>query len=197
MTTGSRWILRGLLTLPAAVMLYRYITDAIAYGEFIHQSGDWSVWLLLATLVATPIRWMFPQAALSHWLLAVRRDLGVATFSYALLHTLVYLQRKADVALIVAEGIESGMATGWFALLLFVLLALTSNDASVRTLGPRWKSLHRLVYPAALLTFAHWLLLAFDITVALVHAGVLGAILAARFALQARRSRSASAPPLS
>jgi sulfoxide reductase heme-binding subunit YedZ len=194
MTAHSRWILRIVLALPAALILYRYAIDAIAYGEFIHASGDWSVRLLILTLAVTPIRWIFPGSPFSRRLLAARRDLGVATFGYALLHTLVYLHRKADLALIVAEGIEPGIATGWLALILFAALAVTSNDASVRALGRRWKLLHRLIYPAAILTFAHWLLLAFDIQAAFVHAAVLAVIVLARFVLAVRRSGAASRP---
>jgi sulfoxide reductase heme-binding subunit YedZ len=194
MTAPSRWILRIALALPAALILYRYATDAIAYGEFIHASGDWSVRLLIVTLAVTPIRWIFAGTAFSRWLLTARRDFGVATFGYALLHTLVYLHRKADLALIVAEGIEPGMATGWIALILFAVLAATSNDAAVRALGRSWKLLHRLVYAAAILTFAHWLLLAFDTRPALIHAAILAAIFVARFVLAARRTGAASRP---
>jgi len=36
-----------------------------------------------------------------------------------------------------------------------LLLAGTSNNTSVRLLGRRWRILHRLVYPAALLVLIH------------------------------------------
>jgi len=35
------------------------------------------------------------------------------------------------------------------------VLAGTSNNVSVRALGRRWRILHRLVYPAALLVLIH------------------------------------------
>jgi sulfoxide reductase heme-binding subunit YedZ len=37
-------------------------------------------------------------------------------------------------------------------------LALTSNDVSVRRLGRAWRNLHRLVYPAAILGAAHFIM---------------------------------------
>ena len=46
--------------------------------------------------------------------------------------------------------------------MIFLALAITSNNGSVRKLGKKWKSLHRLVYVAAALVFAHWILTAFE-----------------------------------
>ena len=37
-------------------------------------------------------------------------------------------------------------------------MVLTSNNLAVKKLGPRWQSLHRLVYLATALVFAHWFL---------------------------------------
>ena len=59
------------------------------------------------------------------------------------------------------------------AMLIFTALAVTSNNTSVRKLGKRWKVLHRFVYAAAILTFLHWILLAFDPLQGYIHAGVL------------------------
>jgi len=180
-------VLRVLLAVPAAVILYRYGVDALSYGEVIHESGDWSARLLIATLAVTPLRMLFPGASFPRWLMERRRDLGVATFGYALLHTLVYLERKADIGLILAEAMEPGLWTGWLALAVFALLAITSNDASVRALRIWWKKLHRLVYIGAILTFAHWLLTAFDIVPGLIYAGILAAIEGTRAALILRK----------
>ncbi len=185
----SHFTLWALLSIPCALILYDYQNDALTYGEVIHLTGDWSVRLLIVTLAVTPMRMMFPRAQLVAWLVERRRDLGVATFLYALVHTLVYLARKADLALIVREGLDPGLWTGWLALALFAVLASTSNAASVRWLGPWWKKLHRLVYVATLLTFAHWLLVAFDMTVALVYAGVVAAIELCRIVASIRRAK--------
>jgi len=69
-------------------------------------------------------------------------------------------------------------------LALFVPLAMTSNDVSVRLMKRGWKRLHRLVYPAAVLTFLHWVWSAFDPTTAWIHVGILAAIEIVRIALQ-------------
>ena len=75
-----------------------------------------------------------------------------------------------------ADAMEPGILAGWLAFVVFVPLALTSNDRSVRRLRHWWKRIHRWVYAAALLTFAHWLLVAFDIVPGLVHLGVLAGL---------------------
>ena len=185
------WVL---LSIPAAWMVWDYATGVMFYGGFIHASGDWSVRLLIATMAVTPLRLMFPHATWPAWLMKRRRHLGVASFGYALLHTLVYLLRKGDMDLIVTEGIEPDLLTGWIALAIFTVLALTSNDSSSRYLGRAWKRLHRFVYAAAILTFAHWLLTAFDIGPALVYAGILVVLEVVRIFLTRRRAKRVSIP---
>ena len=191
---NSRALLWLLLSLPAAAAVRAYATDAITYGEFIQASGDWSVRLLIATMAVTPIRLLLAGSRWPAWLLARRRHLGVATFGYALLHTIAYLVRKADFDLIAAEGADPSLWTGWLAFFIFAALAVTSNNASVRLLASRWKQLHRLVYAAAILTFAHWLLSAFDIVPGLIYAGILATIEVVRMLLLRRRAHRRGSP---
>jgi sulfoxide reductase heme-binding subunit YedZ len=171
------WIL---LAAPGLLLLQRYGSGAVSYGEFIHWSGDISVWLLIATLAVTPLR-RIVRGGFNVWLGKRRRDLGVATFAYAAGHLGAYLIRKADIDLIWLESVEPGLLTGWIALVIFLALALTSNNASARWLKAGWKRLHWLVYAGAALTAAHWLLTAFDPTVAIIHTTIIAALLALRF----------------
>ena len=171
------WIV---LAAPGAFLLQRYAAGAISYGEFIHWSGDISIWLLIATLAVTPLR-RIVQGGFKLWLGKRRRDLGVATFAYAAGHLGAYLVRKADPALVWKEGADPGLLTGWVAFAIFLALAVTSNNASVRWLKAGWKRLHWLVYAGAILTAAHWLLTAFDPTTAAIHAAIIAALLALRF----------------
>ena len=181
----SRWLLWLLLAAPAGVQTWRYAAETIYYGEYLHWTGEQSARLLIVTLAVTPLRGFFPRARWTAWLAARRRDLGLATFLYAALHAGAYLVRKADAQAILLEAAEVGMLVGWLALLAFLALAATSNDAAVRRLGGRWKALHRSVYAGALLTFVHWIATAFDPTAGYVHFGVLAVLLALR-ALPAR-----------
>lgn len=169
---NKKWVWAA-LSLPAIVICARYFTDSISYGQAIHHSGQWSVGLLIVTLALTPLRIALKSRP---WLLTIlrhRRAIGVASFSYAALHTGFYLERKWGAGLIIKEGVEPALATGWLALAIFAVLAITSNDSSVRALQRTWKRLHRSVYAATILTFAHWWLAAFDPVTGYVFLGAL------------------------
>jgi methionine sulfoxide reductase heme-binding subunit len=174
--TGLLW---ALLALPGAFMTYRYVQGTTFYGEYLHATGELGARLLIVTMAVTPLRMMFANAAWTRWLVRRRRYLGVAAFGYALLHATAYLQRQS-LAVITKEAAELALTTGWVALLVMLLLAATSSDAAVRLLGRRWKWLHRAVYAAAVLTFAHWILTAFDPLPGAAHLGVLAALEAIR-----------------
>jgi sulfoxide reductase heme-binding subunit YedZ len=180
-------LLALLLALPWAWLAVGYLAGRLFYGEVVHASGEWAMRFLLAALAVTPLRRIFPQQAWTAWLLPRRRYLGVATFAYAMLHAIVYAQRIADLPRILAEAAEAGLLTGWIGFALFLPLAITSNDASVRRLGPAWKTLHRLVYAAAAASFAHWILVAFDPTAAYVYLAIGAALVVAHFAVPVRR----------
>jgi sulfoxide reductase heme-binding subunit YedZ len=180
---GSYRLLALLLALPWAWLALGYAADWLFYGEVVHASGEWAMRFLLAALAVTPLRRLFPRHVWTAWLLPRRRYLGVAAFAYAMLHAIVYLQRIADLPRILAEAAEAGLLTGWIGLALFLPLAITSNDASVRRLGPAWKTLHRLVYAAAAASFAHWILVAFDRTTAYVYLAVWVALGVARLSV--------------
>lgn len=175
----------ALLTLPAIWMLYELQADSATYGQTIHRSGQWSVGLLFAVLAITPLR-RFTTSAWVTNLTRYRRAIGVACFGYAALHTGVYLERKWGADLILKEGLEPALATGWVALSLFLLMALTSNATSTRLLGPSWKHLHRSVYMAAVLAFAHWILATFDPRIAYICLAALVLIEMLRFARMPR-----------
>ena len=186
----DRVLLWLVLLAPLAVQLFRYGDESIFYGEFLGWSGEQSARLLLVTLAVSPLRAWLPSFAALRWLARRRRDLGIATFVYASAHAASYLQYKADWARIWKEAAEPGLWTGWIALVVFAVLAVTSNDASLRTLGRSWARLHRSVHLAAVLTFAHWILTAFDPTAGAIHAGVLALLLLARIIPTAWRPRA-------
>lgn len=124
-------------------------------GEALNPTGALSAFLLIFALAATPLRMIWPQAVVSIWFLRNRRYLGVASFGYAVLHTLFYLIDAGSLAPVVSELPRLDIWTGWVALLVLLLLAAISNDAAVRKLRRRWKPLQRGTYAAAALTFLH------------------------------------------
>lgn len=52
-----------------------------------HETGLWALRFLLITLVITPLRYLSKM----HWLIKLRRMLGLFTFFYAVLHVLTYV----------------------------------------------------------------------------------------------------------
>ncbi len=185
----SRALLWLILALPSLWIFYRWVAtpSRYGYGHAIGDSGDWAAWLLMLTLAVTPIRLLFRRRSWSTWLMRRRRDLGLASFAYAAGHTVIYLADKASLDAILPDLRLAEILVGWLALALFVPLAVTSNDMATRALGRLWKRLHRLVYPAAILTFLHWVLASFDPTTAYIHIAILLAIELVRIGLQNRQ----------
>nr|WP_281377758.1 ferric reductase-like transmembrane domain-containing protein [Sphingobium subterraneum] len=105
--------------------------------------------------------------------LAVRRNLGVAAFLYALLHLAFYAIDMNALSAILEELELPGIWTGWLALALFVPAAATSTDRAMRILRRRWKTIQRVVYAAAAASFLHWLLLDWNWQKAALHAAPL------------------------
>lgn len=170
----SKLLFWTLLAAPLLVLTYNYLFEKtvlfgeVYYGGYVHDTGRWSAWLLLLALAATPIRLTFPRNRLAQWLVAMRRSIGVASFAYAGAHLVAYLMRQ-DWDRIAEDSAQIAFITGWVGFAIFVALAATSNDLSVRLLRRGWKSLHRLVHLAAILVFAHWALTAFDPFLATCH----------------------------
>ena len=192
---NSKYLLWGILALPFLAQVYRFLAGDFLYGEALHATGQVSGRLLLLTLAITPLRLFFADAGWPRWLLRRRRYFGVAAFAYAALHTAVYLEHKFGSGLILEEATDFAIWTGWLALFILLPLALTSNDASLRRLGRRWKNLHRWIYAAALLTFVHWILAAFDFIPGLLHLAVLLILEACRIWKRRQLKLSSAAAP--
>ncbi len=124
--------------------------------DMTYRTGKAAMVLLVATLAVTPafILFRFRPG------LKVRRALGLYAFGYALLHAWIYvgLDYGWNLQLIRAElGEKRYVLVGFLALLLLIPLAITSTRGWQRRLKQRWKSLHRLVYPAAFLVMLHYI----------------------------------------
>ncbi len=125
--------------------------------EFVeHFTGDWTLRLLLATLAMTPLRMLTGLTEP----IRVRRILGLWTFAFLCLHFLTYLVFDLSFSMTqLAEDLvkRTYITLGFTAWLLLLALALTSTVGWQRRLKRRWITLHRLIYPAALLGAIHYL----------------------------------------
>lgn len=163
-----RLLLWPLLALPALPVLADAASlPLVDWEDLLAPSGEWSARFLILALMVTPLALLVP--ALAQPLLRARRAIGVAAFLYALLHLGLYLGAMGEVRAVLAEALAIGIWPGWLAFALMLPLALTSNDASLRALRRGWRRLHRLAYPAALLTLLHWVFVHDDRTAALLH----------------------------
>lgn len=112
----------------------------------------------VTTLLPTILRIVFPQTkktGIPKLLLKYRRQIGVIAFVLALAHGfLLVRKRNFDFFDLQTYWIYiHGVAT----FLIFTLLAITSNNWSVRKLKRNWKKLHSLTYLAMfLLTWHIW-----------------------------------------
>ncbi|EAQ03119.1 hypothetical protein OB2597_13283 [Pseudooceanicola batsensis HTCC2597] len=121
-----------------------------------HQMGEWALWLIIASLCVTPAR-----RYLGINLIKFRRAIGLLAFFYVLFHFLIWLVLDVQiVSQILADIAKRPYVTvGFAAFLLLIPLAATSNNWSVRKLGPGWRKLHQMVYAAAILGALHFIML--------------------------------------
>ena len=138
--------------------------------EFLlHPTGEFAARFMIISMILTPLWMIFPQSGFMRWMVKRRRYFGVAAFAYAALHTVLYVIDMGTLSAILGEFLLLGIWTGWLAMFIFIPLALSSNDYSVRRMGSAWKTLHRGVYLAAVATLLHWMFVHNDFGPALVH----------------------------
>lgn len=142
-------------------------------------TGEWGLRGLAVVLLASPMaKFGWPG------LFRYRRMLGLLVFLYVSLHLLLFAQVYVgwSAPLLLEELQERPyVLVGFTAWLVLLPLALTSTHRARRALGRRWRQLHRLIYPAAVLAWLHLLWLArSDWGEALVYGAVLGGLLAWR-----------------
>jgi len=170
-----RYFLWPLLALPSIPMIVALTSGATSEDgrpatEFLlHPTGEFAARFMIIAMIISPVRLILPKSKFWFWMTRQRRYFGVAAFAYAALHTVLYLVDMGSLKAVLGEFWSLGIWTGWLAFFIFLPLALTSNDASVRLLGRGWKPLQRCVYAAAVATLAHWIFIHNQLGPALVH----------------------------
>jgi len=145
--------------LPFARLVLFAFTDRLGANpiEFItRNTGDWTLYFLCLTLLVTPLRKLTGW----HWLIRLRRMLGLFAFFYATLHftTFLWFDHFFDLNEMLKDVVKRPFITvGFTAFVLLIPLAVTSTNGMVKRLGgKRWQSLHRLVYLIAALGILHF-----------------------------------------
>lgn len=170
--------------IPFGQLLFQAFTDNLGANpvETITRStGIWTLTFLLITLSVTPLRRISGQ----HWLIKLRRMLGLFAFFYVSLHftTFILFDHFFDFQEIVKDVLKRPFITvGFTSFLLLIPLALTSTSGMVRRLGgKRWQQLHRLIYVAAIGGVVHFLwLVKIDIRRPLIYGSILALLLTYR-----------------
>ncbi|MEP1571714.1 sulfite oxidase heme-binding subunit YedZ [Roseibium album] len=172
---NSRIFLWTLLAIPSIPMILAFANGAVSEDgrpatEFLlHPTGEFAARFMIISMIISPFRLMFPKNGFWFWMVRRRRYFGVAAFTYAAFHTVLYLIDMGSLQAVLGEFLAFGIWTGWLAFFIFVPMAVTSNDASVRRLGRFWKPLQRFGYLAAVATLLHWMFVHNEFGPALVH----------------------------
>lgn len=170
---------------PFFWLLWFYRSGALALDpdpiNFItHFTGNWALWILLASLAVTPVRRLSSRIA---WLIRLRRLIGLYAFFYASLHLATYLFLFSGYDIVgVIDGIRADnpsvafeqwkqvwpfiwddvvkrrfVQVGFLAWLILLALAATSPAVVMRAIGGKnWQRLHRGVYIAAVAAVVHY-----------------------------------------
>ena len=124
--------------------------------RLLHVSGEIAIWTLGAVLSLTPLRVLFPHSTIVNALNRHRRYIGVSACVYGLIHFSCHVLYQGDWDDLLQSFTKPFTWFGLTGLSILVVLALTSNNWSVRRLGAkRWKLLHRLAYVAAMVLIYH------------------------------------------
>lgn len=184
------WVIYAVAPLAPAWFLWLGLTGGLGVEpikELEHRFGELALQVFIATLAVRPLREWTGINLMKH-----RRAIGLVTFFYVFLHLLVWLVLDVGIlSEIWADIVKRPYITvGMAAFVLMIPLAVTSNNLSLRKLGPkRWRMLHRLTYLAAVLGALHFVMLAKGFQIEpLVYLGIVLGLLALRLRLPLRRA---------
>lgn len=144
---------------PFVLLLWAAFNDGLGANpveKLTRETGQWTLRLLLLTLALSPLRQWSGQGA---WI-RFRRMTGLYCYFYSCCHFSIWF--IADHSLDLADMFEDivkrpYITLGFSAFVLLLPLALTSNQAMLRRLGRKWKTLHQLVYAILVLGVLHYL----------------------------------------
>ncbi len=179
------WALYVLSVVPPVWLFYLGLTGGLGVEPIKaleHEMGELALQLFILVLAIRPLREWTGLNLMKH-----RRALGLITFFYVFCHLLVWLVLDVGIlSEIWADIVKRPYITvGMAAFILTIPLAVTSNNLSLRKLGPkRWRAWHKLTYPAVFLGALHYVMLAKGFQIEpLVYLGLVLVLLALRLPL--------------
>lgn len=181
MLINKKYIVWLALTVPLLLFIAWVVLLGAPGGRLFYWTGVISMILIFITLATTPLLKISNRSTWSRWLLRHRRYFGVAAFGYMAAHTAFFVFSRGSLNAILASFNDFDIVLGWVCGVVFTAMALTSNDYSVRKLGPGWKSLQRWVYFATPVALLHWLIaVAFDPATVLIYGSMFAVVIMLR-----------------
>ena len=185
------WTIYVLGTSYAVWLFYLGLTNQLGpepVNSLEREYGEVALKLLVLGLAISPLRNLIGIN-----LIKFRRAIGLTAFFFVVAHLSVWAVLDVQsFDRIWADILKRPYITiGFIGFLALLPLALTSNNRSLRRLGPvLWNKVHLLTYPAVLLAVAHyiWLVKGFPLE-PFVYLAVIVALLALRF-VPRRKSRA-------
>ena len=122
-----------------------------------HHLGHASIFLLMLTLIARPISFLWNQP-LKH-----RRTIGILVFATALAHTIYAFSHALDGNFATIFNMTSrhqwGVGAGIISLAAMTPAAITSFKFFQKKLGKKWRQIHLLTVPALAIACLHTILI--------------------------------------
>lgn len=148
--------------IPLVFIVYKILTNQLGADPaktIVLFTGEWAIYFLFITLAVTPLR-RFINFKNFHfrWLQTHRRMLGLFTLFYAVLHVLAFLVfiLGLDFSRFGKELVERPYILVTIpAVILLVVLGITSTKSMMRRLGSNWIRLHKSIYLIAILAWVH------------------------------------------
>ena len=168
-TQKRRWVFKPVVWIlcltPLGLLIYDGFTDNLTANpieKITNTTGIWTLRLIVATLLITPLRWLTGLNQLINY----RRLIGLFAFFYGSLHFTTYVVTtffiegfsNFDASGLWADLVERPYITaGFTAFVLMIPLAITSTTGWIRRMGgKKWNLLHRLIYISALAAVLHY-----------------------------------------
>ncbi len=146
--------------IPLAFVVYKTVSNQLGADPakaIVLFTGTWAFYFLLITLAVTPLKRLANQS----WLMAHRRMLGLFTVFYASLHLFAYLIFiiGLDFSSFGSELVKRPYILLTIpAIILLIVMGVTSTKGMMRRLGKNWAKLHKSIYMVAVLAWLHVLL---------------------------------------
>lgn len=183
--------------IPLVFIVYKTLANQLGADPaktIVLYTGEWAIYFLFITLAVTPLRRLINVRYFHfRWLQTHRRMLGLFVLFYAILHVLAFLVfiLGLDFSRFGKELVERPYILVTIpAVVLLIVLGITSTKAMMRRLGKNWIKLHKTIYVIAILAWLHvFMQVRSSYFEAVLLGGILLAILLPRVYWRYRNSR--------